>query len=96
LYEQAVLLRPNSPDAHLSLAGALVKSDQPEKAIRHFQHVLELNPNMLQAFVGLADALFLSNHREDAIRVANQGIAAANAAGDKQTASQLEEWLKNH
>ena len=95
LYEHAVRLRPDSPQAHFSLASALDQTGELQNAIDHYQKTLELNPGILPAYPALAAALGRANRGTDAVQVAQRGIEVAQQAGDEKTVMQLKELLSS-
>src|SRR5687767_8786221 len=43
--ERAVQLRPEHPDAHLNMANAYLRANQPAKALHHAEEVLKRDPS---------------------------------------------------
>jgi len=57
--ERAVELDPAHLDARVTLAGLLVRAQQPEQALGHFQGVLDHHPESVPAHLGRATVLLL-------------------------------------
>jgi tetratricopeptide (TPR) repeat protein len=65
-YQNAVNAHPQSLDARLKLAGALLHNEQNDDAELHINYAIEINENIVAAYIGLASAQYLLNKKNQA------------------------------
>jgi len=58
---------PNSPEAHLKMAGFFYRQNNLEESVKHCREALKLKPDYHQARYNLAHILFLLNRRKEAL-----------------------------
>jgi Flp pilus assembly protein TadD len=71
-FEKAVRLRPEHPDAHLNLANACLRANQPQKALHHAQEVLKLDHGSGPAHFISGCALLRLGKSADALKALQQ------------------------
>ena len=76
------------------LGQALLKADQPDEAIQHFNKALEFDPEYSAAWKLLGKALAENNQHAGAIEAYQKGIAVAEKKGDIQAAKEMKVFLK--
>ncbi|MEQ1661641.1 MAG: tetratricopeptide repeat protein [Thiobacillus sp.] len=72
-----------------SLGNAYLKQDQPAQAVEHLRRAVEHDPNYSAAWKLLGKALADIEAWHDALAAYQQGIAVADARGDKQAAKEM-------
>ena len=72
-----------------SLGNEYLKASEPARAADHLQHAVALDPNYSAAWKLLGRALVESDQPEAALAAYQQGIAVAEAKGDKQAAKEM-------
>lgn len=72
-----------------SLGNEHLKLGEPAKAAEHLRRAVELDPNYSAAWKLLGRALAESGALADALAAYRQGIAVAEARGDKQAAKEM-------
>lgn len=76
------------------LGKAYLDDGNDEKAIAHFQHCVSIDPSYSAAWKLLGKAYLQSGSREQAQAAWQQGLASAQAKGDKQTEKEITVFLK--
>lgn len=76
------------------LGGEYLKAGAPAKAIEHLRQAVVLDSTYSAAWKLLGQALAESGRAAEAIRAYEDGIRAAEAKGDKQTAKEMAVFLK--
>jgi len=72
-----------------SLGNEYLKSDDPANAVIHLQQAVVQDPKYSAAWKLLGRALVESGHPADALAAYREGIAVAEAKGDKQAAKEM-------
>ena len=88
LYQRAIALNPEMPQAHFNLGTFYEKSYQYDKATGEYQEALVVDPEDLRAYANLSRLFILANQPFNALRVADDGVKAAAkvAAADPKRA----------
>ena len=81
-FRRAVALRPQSNEALLGLARALLMDGKREAALEHARKVVERSPKSTSALVMLGDALDRTGDREAALRAWKQAAALGPTDGE--------------
>ncbi len=76
-YRQAVADRPDDPDAHYSLAIALLYNERFAEASVHLRRVIELTPEFADAYARLVICHARLGEIEEAWQVVQAGLAVA-------------------
>lgn len=76
------------------LGGEYLKTGAPEKAIEHLRQAVVLDPTYSAAWKLLGQTLAENGRAGEAIKTYEDGIRAAEAKGDKQTAREMAVFLK--
>src|ERR1035441_5210159 len=71
-YQQAVKLGPESLDAHLNLANALLLAGRSESAVEECQRAIDLDPNDPAAYYVMGCACLRQNQAEKAVQAFQQ------------------------
>jgi Tfp pilus assembly protein PilF len=77
-----------------SLGNEYLKESNSEEAIIHLKKAIELNENYSAAWKLYAKALAEDNQTEAAVIAYEKGIEVAEANGDKQSAKEMQVFLK--
>ncbi len=72
------------------LGTAYLKADQPARAIPHLAEAVRQDPGYSAAWKLYGKAIAESGEHASAIAIFDQGIAAAEAKGDRQAAKEME------
>ncbi|MEM7224533.1 MAG: tetratricopeptide repeat protein [Pseudomonadota bacterium] len=73
---KAIALQPSDPEAHITMAWALIASGEPEEGLSFVEAAMRLNPNYPSHYVFFkAAALFAMGDLEQAADVLQQGLA---------------------
>lgn len=91
--KQMLAAEPNDVFLNFSLAMELVKESHQEEALVQFSRVSELDPAYVPAYFQRAHTLVAMDRKAEARQVLQQGIAAAQKAGDKHAASEMGQML---
>ncbi len=94
---RAVLLDPNRPELHYSLALALVDQGKIDETLRHYSKAVRLNPGvdtspMLHQLLAMKYAE--ARRFREAILAAEKALKLARATGDKKLAQKIREWIE--
>ena len=84
----------DAPLLRFSLGNEYLKQGDAEKAAEHLRQAVTLDPNYSAAWKLLGKALADSNTLGDALSAYQQGIAVAEARGDKQAAKEMAVFAK--
>jgi tetratricopeptide (TPR) repeat protein len=90
-FQQAIILQPDSFQAHYYLGTALSKTDNLEEAIAKFEKVLQLNPNYGEAYLSLGRIYQTQKRLQKAAAAYRKGLSlvnpnyAANVEADQKT-----------
>jgi tetratricopeptide (TPR) repeat protein len=95
-FQQALMLKPDYPEAHNSLGSVLVDENRLQEAIEHIQKALRLNPNFVDAYYNLALAYAKTGRKAEAVALAQNGLELAKAQGKTEQAKKIEDWLKTN
>ena len=79
----------DAPLLRFSLGNEYLKRDNPEKAVEHLRQAVALDPKYSAAWKLLGKALADTNALPEALAAYRQGIAVAEARGDKQAAKEM-------
>jgi tetratricopeptide (TPR) repeat protein len=90
---QMLLADPDDVFLNFSLAMEYAKEGRHDEAVAQFERVIHLDPNHVAAYMQRANVLVGLKRTEDARRVLEQGIAAANRAGDNHAAEKMTQAL---
>lgn len=93
-FESLLEKGPDSALLRYSLANAYVAESRPADAIEHLIKALEFDDQYSAAWKLLGRCYFDSENYADAVRTYEQGIAVADARGDKQAAKEMSVFLK--
>jgi tetratricopeptide (TPR) repeat protein len=72
--QRALELAPDSPDAHLQMAYALVELGEGQQAIDHLNRCLEVAPRFFPAYVVLSRVFQAAGKTADARKLIEQGL----------------------
>ncbi len=72
-----------------SIGNEYLKRGEPAAAVEHLRHAVTLDPNYSAAWKLLGRALAEANAPGEAMAAYQQGIAVAEARGDKQAAKEM-------
>ena len=84
----------DDPLLRFGLGKAYLDGDDPEAAVPHLQRAVEHDPGYSAAWKLLGKALAAAERTDEAITAYEQGIAAAEAKGDKQAGKEMGVFLK--
>jgi tetratricopeptide (TPR) repeat protein len=73
-FEQAVVLEPNSAEAHNNLGRALYEGGRVAEALEHYERAVSLRPNAAAARFNLALALASTRRADEAMQQFAEGI----------------------
>lgn len=79
----------DAPLVRFSIGNEYLKLNQPADAAAHLRQAVVLDPNYSAAWKLLGKALTESHALPDALTAYRQGIAVAEARGDKQAAKEM-------
>ena len=91
LYQRAIALDPNMPEAHYNLGAFYEEKYQFDKAAAEYQKTIVVSPSHVKAYASLSRVLLLSNQPLNALRVADDG--SKFTPPDAQTAAALRKDL---
>jgi len=77
-----------------TLGSAFMQNQKFEQAIEHLAKAVEMDPGYSAAWKNYGKALEQNDQIDDAIDVYRKGITTAEAKGDKQTAKEMNVFLK--
>ena len=78
----------------LTLGAEYLKRNDPESAIRHLSHAVDLDPDYSAAWQHLGRAFEQAARPEEAASAWRRGIDAADRRGDAQAAKVMRVWLR--
>lgn len=84
----------DAPLLRFSIGNEYIKLNQPANAVEHLRQAVALDPNYSAAWKLLGKALADSHALPDALAAYRQGIAVAEARGDKQAAKEMTVFAK--
>ena len=84
----------DAPLLRFSLGNEYMKLNEPAAAAEHLRHAVALDPKYSAAWKLLGKALTDSNALPEALAAYRQGIAVAEARGDKQAAKEMTVFAK--
>jgi Flp pilus assembly protein TadD len=94
-FRKALELEPNSPVLHFNYGRALAAAGDLQAGIAHVEKAAQLGgapqPLVLERLAGLYDS---AGRRTDALAAARRALAAAEAAGDGESAARISELLR--
>ncbi|MBI3716134.1 MAG: tetratricopeptide repeat protein [Betaproteobacteria bacterium] len=93
-FEKMLASGKDSALLRFSLGNEYAKAGQPARAVEHLQAAVRLDPGYSAAWKWLGKALAGLERKDEAKRAYEQGIAAAEAKGDKQAAKEMAVFLK--
>lgn len=92
---QAMLARgQDNALLRFGLGKALLDGGEPGEAVLHLRRCVEQDPNYSAAWKLLGQALLGSGEKEQAQQVWQQGLAVAQARGDKQAEKAMTVFLR--
>jgi predicted Zn finger-like uncharacterized protein len=68
LYEKAIDMEPNDPDAHTGMGWCYVDMEEPDAAVGSFKQALAAAPRFTDAHMGLAEAYRMKGMKRDAVK----------------------------
>jgi cytochrome c-type biogenesis protein CcmH/NrfG len=74
LYQQALAIRPTSPEVHYGLGTVHFLMNDLHKAAQHFKEVTRLDPSRAGAFINLGSVYYRLDQLDEAINVLRRGI----------------------
>ncbi len=74
LYQQALALRPKSPDVHYGLGTVYFLMNDLHKAAEHFKEVTRIDPLRAGAYINLGSVYYRLDRLDEAIDVLRRGI----------------------
>ncbi len=80
-YENAAALAPEEADAHVNLAGLLLRERRIDEAARHAEQAIRINPGLGEAYMNLGLARQIQGRATEAMAVYQRGLKAAEMAG---------------
>lgn len=84
----------DAPLLRFSIGNEYIKRNEPANAVEHLRQAVALDPNYSAAWKLLGKALADSRALADALAAYRQGIAVAEARGDKQAAKEMTVFAK--
>lgn len=84
----------DAPLLRFSIGNEYIKLNQPANAVDHLRQATVLDPNYSAAWKLLGKALTDAHALPDALAAYRQGIAVAEARGDKQAAKEMTVFAK--
>ena len=84
----------DSPDLRFALANAWLKAGDAERAIAHAGFAVQLKPDYSAAWRLLGQAQIAAGKNNDAATSFEQGIEAAEKAGDRQASKEMQVFLR--
>ena len=84
----------DAPLLRFSIGNEYIKRNEPANAVEHLRQATVLDPNYSAAWKLLGKALADSHALPDALAAYRQGIAVAEARGDKQAAKEMTVFAK--
>jgi len=91
--EKVLALYPESHAAQFNWGQALMMMGDIEGAITHYAEAARLNPAYVSADLAVGQFLFQQKDRAGALPYLDRALAAANAAGNAQAATQIQRML---
>ena len=93
-FEGLLVAGKESPMLRLTLGTEYLKLGDPDSAIRHLTHAVELEPGYSVAWQHLGRALEAAGRPDEAASAWRQGVEAAERRGDAQAARVMRVWLR--
>jgi len=84
---------PDDPFVLYGLALEYMSEDKNQEAENFFIKLLEKNPDYVAGYLQYAQLKEKENKIEDAKELYKKGIQAANKAGDRKSANEMEDFL---
>ena len=84
----------DAPLLRFSIGNEYLKLNEPASAAEHLRQAVTLDPNYSAAWKLLGKALTEAHALADALAAYRQGIAVAEARGDKQAAKEMTVFAK--
>src|SRR5262245_44723417 len=94
MLEEFVAIDPNDSFSRYALALELEKAGREPEATAHFQELISRDPSYVAAYYHLGRVLSRPGHVQEARAAYKKGIAAAIAARDQRTQSEIEAALE--
>lgn len=88
-FEQMLASGKETALLRFSLGNEYLKRGEAQRAADHLARAVELDPKYSAAWKGLGKALADAGRKSDALAAYRQGIAVAEAKGDKQAAKEM-------
>ena len=88
-FEQMLASGKETALLRFSLGNEYLKRGEAQRAADHLARAVELDPEYSAAWKGLGKALAEAGRNSDALAAYRQGIAVAEAKGDKQVAKEM-------
>jgi tetratricopeptide (TPR) repeat protein len=95
-YNAAIGLQPEFAEAHFNLGLVLQDLHQLPQAVAEFRKTVEFQPKNVAAHANLMRAYATLNQPANAIAAARDGIAAAKAIRQPESASEIESWFREY
>lgn len=92
--EKMLLSGKDNALLRFGLGNAYLGESRAEEAIEHLQQAVRFDPHYSAAWKQLGKAFSLSARLDEAAAAYRQGIAAAQAKGDKQTEKEMTVFLR--
>ncbi len=74
-------MAPEEADAHVNLAGLLLRERRIDEAARHAEQAIRINPGLGEAYMNLGLARQIQGRATEAMAVYQRGLKAAEMAG---------------
>ncbi|MGD0383457.1 MAG: tetratricopeptide repeat protein, partial [Thermoguttaceae bacterium] len=95
-YERALRAKPDYPQVHNNLAGALIMAGRLQEGIEHLKQSLQLMPEDINSWHNLAKAHAMNHQSSEAIAAARKALELARSQGRTEQAQQIENWLNSY
>ncbi|HET7675566.1 MAG TPA: hypothetical protein VFL54_08595 [Gammaproteobacteria bacterium] len=93
-FEQTLATGRDSALLRFSLGNEYLKAALPARAAEHLARAVELDPRYSAAWKLYGKALAAAGRETEAVAAFTQGIATAEARGDKQAAKEMRVFLR--
>jgi predicted Zn-dependent protease len=93
-FEKMLAAGRDSALLRFSLGNAYIKKDDPDTAVRHLAHAVELDSDYSAAWKLYGKALAAAGRESEAADAFGRGIEVAEKRGDKQAAREMQVFLR--
>lgn len=93
-YKKAAALAPDEADAHVNVAGLLLRERRIDEAAQHAEQAIRINPGLGEAYMNLGLARQIQGRATEATAVYQRGLKAAETAGRTDLAMQFRKRME--